>query len=1011
MNKLKLTLMVLFAGLCAVFINSAIAENADVDVHIFPEEAEVSVGGSIKFDAFAFSINSAGNAPAKIDQITWEVVPDSMGTITADGFFVAGRNVGIVKIKVIVQIGTRRLVKVITIRIGKLPKPFLDAKIVPRAAVVPMGTEKQFEVVVTTRDGKHVRPKNVHWEVKPEDLGKIDEHGLFVAGDQEGRGKVVAVIEVDNLRLHAAADVIVSAPGTGEIAGKISNDADDGPVPGAVIKAIRLGRIPWIQRTESDDAGDYRLGDLIPGHYIVYANAKDFIGEFYKDARDYLQAFVLKVAEEDTLTDIDFGLSEGAVISGIVTDETGAALKGAHVLAFLKLNPRFARHARTDETGLYEIGELPSGAYLAVADAPGYQAEFFDNQQHLRDADVINVQEPDKKDGIDFDLPMGSAITGIVRDSDGNPIAGAHVRAFLQLSSAAHPHRALREARTNENGEYVLQVRPGHYLVSASAEGFNTQFFDHARDRQSATSVPVTAGAHTANVDFDLTKRGSIAGKVTDQTTGNPIAGAIVEAFKERSTIDHAASIAGFRAKTDDNGDYLIENVPSGHYIVVAAAEGYLPEFWEEVPTKDRATQVEVTDGEAEAAINFTLELGGSISGTVASAVDTIPVPRALVKVWEVESHHHLRGYTNDNGEYKVSGLPTGKYFVQVIAKGFFAQFYKEARGRDEAEQVPVEAPGEASGIDFFLHPKKDREGTMVGRVFSDADESPILGAVVVAVSPRHRVPFITFTGPHGFYKLTGLPSGRYFVFAWARGFVGEFFEDAKRFKDAVPVGVESGHLTAEINFGLTPRHRRGAYAISGRIRAQATNAVLQGILMRARSTDGSVEATAVTDANGNYMIVDLPSGDYKVDASGVGYQDGYFGGTNEQNSATLSVGNGQDAQANMNLGIDAVTSIGSENGNLPENFELLQNYPNPFNPNTQIKYKVSESSEVTLKIFNLLGQEVITLVNKEQQPGAYTVQWDGKDNFGRPVASGVYVFQMKAGNKFSVAKRMLLLK
>ncbi|MCH7755222.1 hypothetical protein IH970_08895, partial [candidate division KSB1 bacterium] len=150
MDKLKLTLTVLLAVLfTTAFLNVTQAQNTNLDVHVVPEEAEIDIGESIKLDAFAFSLNSAANAPAKIDSITWDVEPDSMGTITDDGFFIAGRRVGIVKIKVTIHIGNEQIVKVVCIRIGKLPKPFFNVKIVPNEAVVPPATEQQFEVVVT----------------------------------------------------------------------------------------------------------------------------------------------------------------------------------------------------------------------------------------------------------------------------------------------------------------------------------------------------------------------------------------------------------------------------------------------------------------------------------------------------------------------------------------------------------------------------------------------------------------------------------------------------------------------------------------------------------------------------------------------------------------------------------------------------------------------------------------------------------------------------------------------
>ena len=481
MDKLKLSLTVLLAVLfTTAFLNVTHAQNTNLDVHIVPEEAEIDIGESIKLDAFAFSLNSAANAPAKIDAITWDVEPDSMGTITDDGFFIAGRRVGIVKIKVTIHIGNEQIVKVVCIRIGKLPEPFFNVKIVPNVAVVPPGTEQQFEVVVTSLNGQQVSPQNVQWEVKPEDLGKISEEGLFAAGDQDGRGKVVAVVQLDGLRIPATADVIVHDPPTGAISGNISNDADSSPIGGAVVKAVRLGRIRWIQRTESDDAGNYLIDNLIPGHYILYANARGFIGEYYDNARDYLQAFVLTVAEDDTLTNKDFGLSEGAKIAGtVVTDsDTPEPLANAHMVTFLKFNPRVAKHATTNNESAYEIGELETGAYLVAADAPGYGAEFFDDAKDLANAEILNVQEPEKLEGKDFALGMASAISGVVRNAaDQAAIAGAHVRVFSHSTDAVSPDSLVfRETRTNENGEYLVQVRPGSYLVSASAEGFNTQF-------------------------------------------------------------------------------------------------------------------------------------------------------------------------------------------------------------------------------------------------------------------------------------------------------------------------------------------------------------------------------------------------------------------------------------------------------------------------------------------------------------------------------------------------------
>lgn len=94
----------------------------------------------------------------------------------------------------------------------------------------------------------------------------------------------------------------------------------------------------------------------------------------------------------------------------------------------------------------------------------------------------------------------------------------------------------------------------------------------------------------------------------------------------------------------------------------------------------------------------------------------------------------------------------------------------------------------------------------------------------------------------------------------------------------------------------------------------------------------------------------------------------------------------------------------------IPEDFGLAQNMPNPFNPSTTISYEVPESGAVKLVVYNLLGQQVRTLVNDTIEAGFHSVVWDGADEFGRQVASGIYIYKMNSGS-FNSTKRMMFLK
>jgi phage terminase large subunit-like protein len=100
------------------------------------------------------------------------------------------------------------------------------------------------------------------------------------------------------------------------------------------------------------------------------------------------------------------------------------------------------------------------------------------------------------------------------------------------------------------------------------------------------------------------------------------------------------------------------------------------------------------------------------------------------------------------------------------------------------------------------------------------------------------------------------------------------------------------------------------------------------------------------------------------------------------------------------------IVNVESQNNNIvPEYFVLDQNYPNPFNPSTKIKYSVPQSSNAVIKVFDILGNKIETLVDEEKQTGTYELTW-----YAEQLPSGVYFYQLTAGS-FVVTKKMLLLR
>jgi photosystem II stability/assembly factor-like uncharacterized protein len=200
-----------------------------------------------------------------------------------------------------------------------------------------------------------------------------------------------------------------------------------------------------------------------------------------------------------------------------------------------------------------------------------------------------------------------------------------------------------------------------------------------------------------------------------------------------------------------------------------------------------------------------------------------------------------------------------------------------------------------------------------------------------------------------------------------------------------------------------------------------------------ARSTDGGATWTAITIPSsgsiygvwGSGLDFYITRGEkvYRSTDRGVTWELTYNGGISlltHMNMVTLGAGT-------VGWAIGSSGGITSYNGTLtgvedhvvqqlPVSYDLLQNYPNPFNPATTISYALPEAAFVTLRIFNVLGQEVAQLVSEVQSAGVQTLRWEGRTNAGLQVASGVYFYRLEAkpvngGSAFTSIKKMLLLK
>jgi hypothetical protein len=112
---------------------------------------------------------------------------------------------------------------------------------------------------------------------------------------------------------------------------------------------------------------------------------------------------------------------------------------------------------------------------------------------------------------------------------------------------------------------------------------------------------------------------------------------------------------------------------------------------------------------------------------------------------------------------------------------------------------------------------------------------------------------------------------------------------------------------------------------------------------------------------------------------------------------------------------ISRITVKLTSDGEVPKEFSLSQNYPNPFNPSTMIKYGLPVDSRVTVEIYNVIGQRIRTLISDNQTAGYHTAEWNGLNNDGQQLSSGIYFLRMSAkganGTSFNEVRKMMLMK
>jgi hypothetical protein len=597
----------------------------------------------------------------------------------------------------------------------------------------------------------------------------------------------------------------------------------------------------------------------------------------------------------------------GGSISGRVTDATtGTGIPGIFVQLYDGNGGMIPNNfgVSTDANGKYTVGGLAGGTYRVCfwsgQNTPaGYGSVCYgtSSSDPTRAANV-SVSDPQQTQMVNVALVKGATVTGTVTDGSGVGIAGVSV----QLSTTNNSPTNTPTATTDDKGNYTLSgIQPGSYTLyfNGSRQGYIAQWYQGKSDLSSADTFTLGAGESFPAVTAVLAKGGGISGTVTDKNSGQPIAGVAVQLYGS-----NGFPTGFFGITTDAAGSYAINGVPDGTYKVCfsAGSTSYVGGCYNgKLSNGYDADPVTVQAPATTTGIDAALTAGGTITGKVSNG--TGGIGNVQVELRDASGNPvpgTPAGWTDQNGNYRIAGVPAGTYWVffDGANAGYVGKWYDGSNGtvsRAGAVSLTTES-GQLQGVDALLFP-----GGSISGVVTDAATSAVLSGIMAQIYDENGNPVPNIWGrmtdQNGKYSFGGLTDGSYKVCFFSNQNAGQprylaqcYNTQSDNPANATAIAVSGGGSQTGINAALS----LGA-VISGRAGDSRGQAVAGGTV-NVVDGDNKIVASAMTDPNGNYSINNLRAGSYRIQIqyqSPLGLQTAWYGGADPSSATPVTAGAG----------------------------------------------------------------------------------------------------------------------
>ncbi len=551
-----------------------------------------------------------------------------------------------------------------------------------------------------------------------------------------------------------------------EIVGTIRAARTRQAISGAVVRAIPQLRNRREVQAQTNSQGQYHL-ELIRGKYRLFISApnSNFLPQFYSESGQE-QGDIIDVPTYQAFIIIDCSLASGGSISGRVTRASDhGPIGNVRVSAE---SPDWRVSVNTDEAGKYQFQALPSGDYKVrvLALDENYISVYFDDALTSDSAGSIHLEANQEASGIDFQLRSGGRISGrVYAQKNRQPIAGIKIIAERQS-----PKENPLFAYTDAQGFYELQgLTDGTYTVesgaakspdepSSSRTRYLTQFYEGRFDKALAAKLRIENGNNLTGVNFALVQSGRISGSVRSLAYGTPLPDvAITPKHLQKEILNPPTP------KSDERGDYLIENLPPGEYILDSVlpkrSRRYVEVYYQDKLGPESADKVFVGENGLAEGIDFNLVLGATLKGRLKiddpeykfdPIASTVSLKRAPP---DLEGFGERTYQLAQDGSFTIEGTPPGKYSLvaKVLDPNLRLQTSPEGKPLDLWEGEVRES------LDFSLKVGGSISGTV-------STKSPLytldkLLLVLISIKENSKS-FFSLNSDH--YALTGLDPGKY---------------------------------------------------------------------------------------------------------------------------------------------------------------------------------------------------------------------------------------------------------